>query len=393
MPIEVRRHYLTAIKVRYQKATKPEKTKILDEFCQTCGYRSRKHAIAILNGKAEPRRFKSGPKPEYDNHFEFHLVNLWRFMGYMCSKKMIEALPLWLPTYRDPTFHSEIKGKLLKVSASTIDRILKKYRTECRKGLSATRGAHLLKNQVPIELFKGFVNRPGFVEADTVAHCGFSLLGQFASSLTVTDLHSGWTENRAVWKKEAISVLRAFEDIEKSLPFTVTDVSTDNGNEFLNKLFVQYCKDRKPCPIKYSRKRPYKKNDAAHVEQKNWTHVRQLFGYVRVEDPELVGMMNEIYRAYWSPIMNFFNPVMKLVEKIRIGAKLKKKYDTPKTPYQRLLESEHVSSYDKNQLEQRFSAMNPFDLKMRLDKKLDEFRRLSKKIEPTVDEEALALNY
>ena len=387
MPIEVRRHCLTAIRERYKKAPKKEKTKILDEFCATCGYKSRKHAIAILSGRIEPKTKKPGPKALYDRHFEFHLVQLWKAMGYMCSKKMVVALPIWLKHYRDPTYYSKIEEKLLTVSAATIDRLLKKHRTEPRRGISATKAGHLLKNQIPIDLHKGNVDQPGYVEADTVAHCGTSLSGSFGNSLTVTDLYSCWTENRAVWRKEADAVKDAFIDIEHSLPFYISRLSTDNGYEFLNHAFVDYCKTRKGGAIKFTRKRPYKKNDAAHVEQKNWTHVRQLFGYSRVDDPAIVVVMNEIYRAYWSPLMNYFNPVMKIIEKKRVGAKIKKKYDRPKTPYQRLMESEHISSAVKSRLKKNYMAMNPFDLKQRMEKKMSEFKKLVQIDELHNDEE------
>lgn len=390
MTIETRRDILIAVRERYKKATKKNKTKILDEFCETCSYKSRKHAIAILNGQKEPRQRSPGPKPVYNQNFVFHLVALWRLMGYMCSKKMVEALPLWIGFYRDPTFNDGISTKLLSVSSATIDRLLKPYRHGPRRGLSATQGTHLLKNQIPIELFKGNIDRPGFCEADTVAHCGDSLEGAYANSLTVTDIKSCWTENRAIWRKDAESVLAQFKDIEQNLPFLMTHISTDNGNEFLNKLFVNYCHNRGGGRLKFTRKRPYKKNDSAHVEQKNWTHVRQLFGYSRVEDPAIVVIMNEIYRAYWSPLMNFFNPVMKLQEKIRIGAKIKKKYDLPKTPYQRLMDCEHVPKHMKDQLTARYRAINPFDLKQRLEKRLDDFRKLVKHRETSQQSEITA---
>ena len=376
MPIEVRKQCLIAVRERYKKSTKNEKTLILNEFCKTCGYSSRKHAIRILNGNAEPRTKKPGPKSIYDKAFEYHLVNLWNCMGYMCSKKMKAAFPIWLPKYRDPTYHSKIERKLLRVSVSTIDRLLKKHRTLQKRGVSATKATHLLKNQIPIELFKGDIDRPGFVEGDTVAHCGDTLSGDFANTLTITDINSAWTENRAIWKKEAESVLSKFEEIEADLPFLITNLSTDNGNEFLNHIFVKYCKERIGGPIKFTRKRPYKKNDAAHVEQKNFTHVRQLFGYSRVDEPATVAIMNEIYRAYWSPLMNYFNPVMKIIEKKRIGSNVKKKYDKPKSPYQRLIESEYVSNAIKIRLEKNFKAYNPFDLKRRLDKRINEFFKL-----------------
>lgn len=376
MPIEARIELLKIVRERYKKATKREKTLILNEFCANGGYKSRKHAIAILNGKYQPRQHSPGPKPKYDRHFVFHLVALWKVMGHMCSKKMVAALPVWIPFYKDPTFHEGIKDKLLEVSASTIYRLLKPYRNNCQRGISATKANHLLKNQIPIELFKGNVDRPGFAEADTVAHCGDSLSGDFANSLTVTDLKTCWTENRAIWKKEAKSVLEAFESIERDLPFLISHLSTDNGNEFLNHIFVKYCKERKGGSIKFTRKRPYKKNDAAHVEQKNWTHVRQLFGYARIDDPAIVALMNEIYRAYWSPLMNYFNPVMKVTEKKRVGAKKKKKYDKPTTPYDRVLACEDVSNATKDKLRKAAKAYNPIDLKMRLEKKMLEFYKL-----------------
>lgn len=376
MSSETRKEFLKAVRERYQKATKMQKTVILNEFCANAGYKSRKHAIAILNGKQEPRAHKPGPKPKYDEQFVFHLVALWRVMGHMCSKKMVAALPIWIPFYKDPTFHSEIKEKLLEVSASSIDRLLKPYRSCTQRGISATRANHFLKNQIPIDLFKGNVDRPGFAEADTVAHCGDSLSGDYANSLTVTDLKTCWTENRAIWKKEAKSVLQAFESVERDLPFLISNLSTDNGNEFLNHLFVKYCKTRNGGAIKFTRKRPYKKNDAAHVEQKNWTHVRQLFGYSRIDDPAIVVLMNEIYRAYWSPLMNYFNPVMKVIEKKRIGAKVKKKYDKPTTPYERVLSCEHVSEAIKDRLRKTAKSYNPIDLKQRLEKKMLEFYKL-----------------
>jgi hypothetical protein len=220
---------------------------------------------------------------------------------------------------------------------------------------------------------------PGYMEADTVAHCGSSLAGEFGNSLTMTDLCSGWTENRATWTKLAEKIVPQFKDIEDRLPFTLIGLATDNGSEFLNDKVLEYLKNRQ-APVNMVRRRPYKKNDNAHVEQKNWTHVRQLFGYDRIEDPILIPLMNEIYRAYWNPLQNFFTPVLKLKTKERIGGHIKKIYDEPKSPYRRLLDSPYVPEDEKAKLKDAFSLKNPIYLKKELDKKLKDFFKLADEI-------------
>jgi hypothetical protein len=188
----------------------------------------------------------------------------------------------------------------------------------------------------------------------------------------VTDLYSGWTENRAVWTKTGEKVVSVLKEIEDRLPFMLVGMATDNGSEFLNDQVVNYLQQRE-APVNMVRRRPYQKNDNAHVEQKNWTHVRQLFGYDRVEEVGLVTLMNEIYRAYWNPLQNYFTPVLKLSSKERVGGRVKKKYDVPKTPYKRLLESTYISEKDKVLLKDAFRAKNPIYLKKEMEKKLKEF--------------------
>jgi hypothetical protein len=301
-------------------------------------------------------------------------------MDQVCSKKLKLALPLWLPHYPVQNF---VKELLLKISPSTIDRILKPTREPLRKGLSTTR-ASLIKSRIPLKLLEGDVTIPGYVEADTVAHCGNSIAGEYANSLTVTDLCSGWTENRAAWTKAAEGITEQFKDIEDRLPFDLIGVATDNGTEFLNDTLYNYMKLRE-APINMVRRRPYKKNDNAHVEQKNWTHVRRLYGYDRFENEELIPLMNEIYRAYWNPLQNYFIPNMKLVSKERIGGRIKKKYDVPKTPAQRLLLNEYISTAQKAKIRETFESKNPIYLKKEMDKKLkiffdkvDEYKRLKR---------------
>jgi hypothetical protein len=375
MSIEARREYLTAIRERYQNSTKKEKGNILKEFCRVCHYH-RKHAIRILNGRLEPRMRKPGRRPVYGETFITHLCELWNAMGRLCSKNMVAGLPVWIPYYEpNPVLPDAVKQQLLKVSSATIDRLLKPYRTIQQRGLSTTKPTMWIKGRIPIELLHSKITEPGFIEADTVAHCGNSIFGEYANTLTVTDLFSAWTENRASWTKSAQGIVERVKEVEKKLPFTLQGFACDNGTEFINQHLEEYLTQRSK-PIKFVRRRPYKKNDSAHVEQKNWTSVRQLFGYHRLDDNGLIPLMNEIYSAYWNPLLNYFTPSLKLIEKTRIGGKLKKKYDLPQTPYQRLINSEHLHPSLKARLKIEFQAKNPFTLKKELDRKLKIFFRL-----------------
>ena len=366
MPFKMRRIYLDTIRERYKNAPKRQKGNILQEFCINCGY-SRKYAIRVLNGALEPRLSKPGPKRKYGPEFVEVLRNLWKAMDYPCSKKMVVATPLWIDFLKGVS--PEIQKQLLSVSSSTVDRILKPFKK--KRGISTT-FASLIKTRIPIKLLDGDVLEPGFVEADTVAHCGDSAAGSFTYSLTITDLYSAWTENRAIWTKASEPVLKQIQSIEEGLPFLIKGFACDNGTEFLNQNLENHFKG-KLHPVEFVRRRPYKKNDSAHVEQKNWTHVRKLYGYQRFDHPELAPVMNEIYRAYWNPLQNFYMPTMKLKEKIRIGSKIKRIYDEPQTPCQRLLASPDVPNHIKLRLKQEQKAKNPFFLKEQLDKRLKYF--------------------
>jgi hypothetical protein len=368
-----RRAYLKAIRPRYRRARKKVKATILDEFCSVCGY-NRKYAIRLLGQRVKTTKKKrSGPKPIYASvELLTALKHIWFASDQMCSKKLKAAIPLWLPFYETvyKALSPETQIKLLSISAATIDRVLKPVRiTHGRKGLSGTRPGTLLKNQIPIRTDFWDVTQPGFMEADTVAHCGNSLAGDFVWSLTMTDILTTWTENRATWGKGAEGVRDQIEDVEASLPFDMKGFDCDNGSEFLNWHLLRYFTNH-PTVESFTRSRPYKKNDNAHVEQKNWSHVRQLFGYDRIEDPSLVPLMNDLYANEWSAYQNHFIPSMKLLEKKRINSKYLKKYDAPRTPYDRVMASEHVSEEEKERLQTVHSALNPFILKRNIEKKL-----------------------
>jgi hypothetical protein len=208
------------------------------------------------------------------------------------------------------------------------------------------------------------------MEADTVAHCGMSLAGNFVWSLTLTDIYTCWTENRATWNKGAEGVIEQIKNIEKSLPFELLGFDCDNGSEFLNYHLLRYFTENREKAIQFTRSRPYKKNDNAHVEQKNWTHVRHLFGYDRFENQAVVALMNDLYRNEWSLYQNHFVPTMKLIEKIRIGSKYRKKYSLPETPYQRVIQSPDVKDEVKLALVKLHNTLDPFALKQKIEEKL-----------------------
>ena len=367
--------YANAIRDRYLGSNKQEKKIILDEFCKVCNY-NRKYAIRLLNKPVNKwqKRKKRGRKSKYDNKdFIKVLKIIWEATDYLCSKRLHAAIPIWLP-YLDSdriNITDNIKKDLLSISAPTIDRVLKKSRIKSKKGLGGTKPGSLLKNQIPIKTDNWAVNKPGFMEADTVAHCGNNLQGDFIWSLTMTDIITGWTENRAVWNKGAVGVKEQVISIENAVPFDLLGFDCDNGSEFLNYHLLRYFNENGK-NTQFTRSRPYKKNDNAYVEQKNWTQVRHLFGYDRLEDESLVEPMNDLYANEWSLYNNYFRPSQKLIEKTKINSKYIKKYDKPRTPYQRVLDSEYVSEEKKEELKKIYKQLNPFELKYKIEYKLKE---------------------
>ncbi len=240
-----------------------------------------------------------------------------------------------------------------------------------------TKPGTLLKTQIPLQGNAWDISQPGFMEADTVAHCGNSLAGDFAWSLTMTDLCSGWTECRAVWNKGATGVLAQIQAITAALPFSLRGFDCDNGSEFLNWHLLRYFQEP-PRRIQFTRSRPYHKNDNAHVEQKNWSCVRQLFGYSRFDQHRLVAAMNDLYANEFRLLVNFFYPTMKLTRKTRVGARITKQFATPQTPAQRLLDHPAVPDHHKAWLRTQLATLNPFTLSTQLQRKLKQFFTLTR---------------
>jgi hypothetical protein len=382
-----KREYVEAVAERYGRVNRAGKKRVLDEYCRLVGCH-RKSAIRTLNGLRRKKESagcvksrRRGPGRVYGEAECEALKAIWLAAEQPCGKRLVAAIPLWLPSYeKRKKLEKRPRERLLRISASTADRVLKDSRARLKgKGLGGTRPGSLLKTQIPIRGECWDEKRPGYMEADTVAHCGDSLNGSFVWSLTFTDISSGWTVNAAVWNKGAGGVKEKVAAMEGELPFKLLGFDCDNGSEFLNHHLWNYMRQRKE-PVDFTRSRPYRKNDQAHVEQKNWTHVRQLLGYERLERAELVEPINELYR-WWGLLHNYFCPMLKLKEKVREGARVKRSYEKPATAYQRLLESPEVSAKSKMRLRKQFKELDPFDVKHQIEARLKGIFEMKRRLE------------
>jgi hypothetical protein len=377
MSLSAKREALARVHGRYQRAGRQHKTLILDEFCATCGYH-RKAAVRLLRRPLPTKpSARSGPKVTYDSKVLGPVLKaVWLASDQLCSKLLKAALPEWLEHYerRSAPLPEAFKEKLLAISPAQIDRLLRPVRVQHpKKGLSATRPGTLLRHAVPTRHGPPDTSRPGSVEADTVAHCDDSTEGDYVHSLTFTELYSGWTENRAVWNKSADAVVSQLRQLEQSVPYTMKDFHTDNGTEFLNWALHRHLNQR-AAKLPWTRSRAYRKNDNAHCEQKNWTHVRQLFGHDRFGHPELVALMNNLYGQEWSQFTNHFRPTFKLLRRDKKGGRTKRIYEkAPQTPYQRLLACPDIAEEQKIKLRAQHAMLDPFVLKKNIEAKLKTF--------------------
>lgn len=365
MGIQSKRQYLQTIRHRYKYATRDQKSQILDEFSSVCSY-NRKYAIWLLNAtgiRKSKIKKKAGRKSIYDHPDILDvLMEIWKEAELPCATRLKAIIPEWLPHFNKFIIDDDIKEKLLRISASTIDRLMAKSRPAfARRGLATTKPGSIIKKQIPIKTNQWDETIPGFIEADTVAHCGTTTEGSYVFSINCVDIASGWTEQRATWGKGAQGTLEAMKGIEKTLPFTIKGFDCDNGSEFLNWHLVRYFTERKKT-VAFTRARAYHKNDNAHVEGKNWTHIRQMLGYKRFDNPKLTDLLNELYTSEWNDYFNFFIPSVKLIRKTRVGSKIIKVHDKPKTPFKRLMESKHIDTQTKERLQQYFRTLNPFEL-------------------------------
>jgi hypothetical protein len=361
-----KREYLERIHGRYGRAGKEHKSKILDEFCLVCGHH-RKHAIRLLSQPLALRAARRGPEPEYGPELLPHLKRIWLASDQLCSKRLAPALKLWVPFDRE--IPAELGQKLLRISPAQIDRLLRPVRAHYPARRGGARPGSLLAQQIPVRTSSDDVSEPGYLEVDTVAHGGATTEGDFVWSVVFTDFATTWTEARATWNRTAAGVQENVRELEANLPFALQGFDSDNGSEFINHGLYAFLRERAK-PVRFTRSRPYKKNDNAHVEQKNWTHVRQLLGYERLDRAELAPLLNDLYRQEWRQFQNFFCPSFKLKSKGRVGGKVRKTYEPPQTPYERVLASDKISPEAKEKLRVEYASLNPFDLKREIERKL-----------------------
>ena len=380
MSYRSRQEYLRTQRARYRRASRAQKKRILDEGCALFGVH-RKSMIRAL-GAARGRPGKSAGRPRlYDEEVLKPLKVVWLAANQPCSKRLAALLPAWLPHYE--THYAApapvVRAALETISPATIDRLLAPVRARARKGMCATHSTARLQGQIPIRTRFQDVDGPGWMEADTVAHCGQSMAGAFVWSLTLTDIWSGWTENRSVWNKNHRQVVARTREIEQGLPFDLLGFDSDNGSEFITHDLWRFLRQRAE-PVEFTRSRPYRKNDNAHVEQRQWTHVRQLLGYDRFEDKRLVAMINDLYANEWRLLQNFFMPSARLVSKSRQAGRIVRKHSLPLTPYERLMRSDggRVRDEDKQCLRRQYENLDPFVLRQAVERKLKAIFRLAR---------------
>jgi hypothetical protein len=367
--------YLKQLQSRYRKASKKERTAILDEFVKTTGYH-RKHATAVLNGRRERVQ---GPirRPRskvYGADVARELAHLAGLFDNICSKRLRAALDVELPRlYQEGAVPVSLEcyEKLLAVSPATIDRLLIREQPTIGRRRGFTKPGTLLKDRIPIRTWADWnENRPGFSEMDLVDHSGGLVIrGQdHAWTLCFTDIYTTWTESIAVRNKAQVHVFAAIQKARQRLPFPLLGVDSDNGSEFINDQLYRYCMREQ---LTFTRGRAGRKNDNAHVEQKNWSVVRRAVGYYRYDTPEQLDWLNRLY-ALLHFYGNFFLPTTKLKEKVRVGSKVKRVYDDPQTPYARTMASDLVSEEDKAQLRDVYNHLDLLALRQRIDELQDQ---------------------
>jgi hypothetical protein len=397
LSMSTRRELSRATAARYRQAGRVEKGRILDEFCQLSGYH-RCYASSLLRNygrqrivhspagatKLVPVKSKAKPRGRprtYGAEVAEALAAVWARFDFLCGKRLAVFLPTVLPLMQrhgEWRWDSAIYQQLLRISASTIDRILKAEKATLElKGRSLTRPARLLLHQVPVRTWSEWeqVNEPGHLLMDLVGHDGGNSRGKFAFTLTVTDHLCEWTERRAVKNRAQRWVFEALQDIRQALPFPVSSLHSDSGGEFINHNLIRYCAQQH---IRFTRSRSARKNDNCWVEQKNFDAVRKVVGYLRYDTEEELQILNRIYRLH-GLLLNYLYPSQRLISKTRRGSKLTKKHDPPRSPYQRLLASSAISSGLKTKLRVHYYRIHPGEISNQIAQLQDQLLSIAKR--------------
>ena len=356
---------LTKLRRRYRSAGAQHKGKLLDQAQELLGYH-RKAAIRALRAPTVVGgpRIITGRPVLYDPGVLLRWLRpIWAATDYACGRRLVAMLPEWVPAYEqhERRLPGEVREKLLMASGRTLDRLLEPLRGQ-GAGRALTRPGTLLRQQIPIRGSVWEEGKAGWLEVDTVALCGGSVAGEFVWMVDGVDYATTWVEVRAMWGRGQAGTLAALQDVEGSLPFDLLGLDSDNGGEFLNHHVVSWLQKRKR-PVFMTRSRPYKKDDNAHEEQKNWTHIRQCFGYERHDNPEVVEPINALAKGPYGKLLNYFHASLKLEGKERIEGRVRRIYGAAQTPLARVLASAEVTPQTKRRLEREKARLNPFALK------------------------------
>lgn len=372
MDMHSRGEYLKALVDRYLKADKRGKGQLLDEYCGNTGH-NRKYVIRKLrHGSSSESRPRRRRKVVYGFEVREALWRLWKMFDSPCGQRLRPLLVGEVERLREMgelKVSQRVAQKLREISSATIDRLLRPKKEVWKRSRKSSCGAaRLLAKRIPLRLTDWDTERVGYVEMDLVCHCGASTAGEYLSSLSAVEISSGWWEGQAVMGRAQGRTFEALVAIRQRSPFTWRGIDSDNDQMFINAQLYRYCQNEE---LHFTRSRPNRKNDNAYIEQKNYTHVRRPLGYLRYDTEEELALINNLYRHELRLYKNFFQPVMKMMSKQRVNGRLKRSYDVPRTPYQRLLDSGQLSARQQQALRRCYRTLNPAELKRRIDEKLE----------------------
>ena len=371
MDVRSRKQYLETLLSRYLRSGKGQKGFVLDEICRNTG-QNRKYTIRKLSdlasGKVRAARKRTAT---YGREVQKALLKLWKIYDLPCGQRLRPLIRTDLQRLRafgEMTISNRTAVQLLTISPATIDRLLRTEKQARREGSRYRRGGPgLIAMKIPLRMGEWVNVQVGQVDMDLVLHCGSSVAGEFGHSLSTMDVRTEWWEGDVVMGRGQLRIFNALKEIESRYPFPWISIHTDNDSAFINDILYRYAEERH---YVFTRSRPYRKNDNAHIEQKNFTHVRKPLGYLRYDTRAELEIIRDLYRNELRLYKNFFQPVMKLIRKERVNGRTKRVYDVPKTPFHRLLESGRLSPEQAQNLQRLYLTLNPADLKRRIDKKL-----------------------
>lgn len=370
MDIRARKQYMDTLREKYLKSSKKGKGTILDEYCRNTG-QERKYVIKKFRYKVRTKENRKPRKEKYGGDVKAVLVKMWEIFDYPCGQRLGPSIKDELERLRrqkEIVCAEETAKKLYAMGTATIDRKLKHEKEVLLFNKKYKAKNPLLSHQIPVKTSADFDRSAvGHVQVDFVEHCGSSAAGEYANSMAFVDVSSAWWEAEAVMGKGQERAFEALKLVRGRLPFPLLGIHPDNQSNLINYHLCRYAEDE---GIEFTRSRPYKKNDNCFVEQKNWTHVRKIVGYLRYDTKEELTLLGDLYRDELRLYKNFFQPVIKLKSKTRIGGKIHKKYDEAKTPHRRLMESGQISDEAKMRLKEIYESLNPAELKRNIDKKL-----------------------